>query len=112
MGMVIGSLLWFCQIDAHIGNVSDLAFSHPNKQLCIITCGEDKAIRVGILWTFLFDGMMKQWSAIINPCLCRCGMLSLVLNSTLVRVMRHLCILCAHILRKTFRYIFIQGLLL
>ncbi|XP_057459402.1 topless-related protein 4-like isoform X2 [Actinidia eriantha] len=34
------------EIDAHIGNVSDLAFSHPNKQLCIITCGEDKAIRV------------------------------------------------------------------
>ncbi|GFZ08219.1 WUS-interacting protein 2 [Actinidia rufa] len=29
---------------ALIGNVSDLAFSHPNKQLCIITCGEDKAI--------------------------------------------------------------------
>ncbi|XP_059291253.1 topless-related protein 4 isoform X2 [Lycium ferocissimum] len=34
------------EIDAHVGNVSDLAFSHPNKQLCIITCGEDKAIRV------------------------------------------------------------------
>lgn len=34
------------QIDAHVGNVSDLAFSHPNKQLCIITCGEDKTIKV------------------------------------------------------------------
>ncbi|KAH7866568.1 hypothetical protein Vadar_022028 [Vaccinium darrowii] len=34
------------EIDAHVGNVSDLAFSRPNKELCIITCGEDKAIRV------------------------------------------------------------------
>ncbi|GKV35880.1 hypothetical protein SLEP1_g44084 [Rubroshorea leprosula] len=34
------------EIDAHIGNVSDVAFSHPNKQLCIITCGEDKTIKV------------------------------------------------------------------
>ncbi|XP_058226713.1 topless-related protein 4-like [Rhododendron vialii] len=34
------------EIDAHVGNVSDLAFSRPNKELCIITCGEDKSIRV------------------------------------------------------------------
>ncbi|KAJ4957403.1 hypothetical protein NE237_024514 [Protea cynaroides] len=34
------------EIEAHVGGVSDLAFSHPNKQLCIITCGEDKAIKV------------------------------------------------------------------
>ncbi|XWS11792.1 hypothetical protein CRYUN_Cryun37aG0031000 [Craigia yunnanensis] len=34
------------EIDAHIGNVSDLAFSQPNKQLCFITCGEDKMIKV------------------------------------------------------------------
>ncbi|KAK6124891.1 hypothetical protein DH2020_041377 [Rehmannia glutinosa] len=34
------------EIDAHVGSVSDLAFSHPNKQLCIITCGEDKTIKV------------------------------------------------------------------
>ncbi|KAL9665557.1 hypothetical protein QQ045_020978 [Rhodiola kirilowii] len=34
------------EIDAHVGNVSDLAFSHPNKQLSIITCGEDKIIKV------------------------------------------------------------------
>uniref|UniRef100_A0A5B7B7A1 Putative topless-related protein 4 isoform X2 n=1 Tax=Davidia involucrata TaxID=16924 RepID=A0A5B7B7A1_DAVIN len=34
------------EVDAHVGNVSDLAFSHPNKQLCFITCGEDKAIKV------------------------------------------------------------------
>ncbi|XP_022714819.1 topless-related protein 4-like isoform X2 [Durio zibethinus] len=34
------------EIEAHIGNVSDLAFSQPNKQLCVITCGEDKTIKV------------------------------------------------------------------
>ncbi|GER48441.1 transducin family protein / WD-40 repeat family protein [Striga asiatica] len=34
------------EIDAHVGSVNDLAFSHPNKQLCVITCGEDKAIKV------------------------------------------------------------------
>ncbi|XP_011073420.1 topless-related protein 4 [Sesamum indicum] len=34
------------EIDAHVGSVSDIAFSHPNKQLCIITCGEDKTIKV------------------------------------------------------------------
>lgn len=34
------------EIDAHLGGVNDLAFSHPNKQLCIITCGDDKTIKV------------------------------------------------------------------
>ncbi|KAK1369895.1 hypothetical protein POM88_035987 [Heracleum sosnowskyi] len=34
------------RIDAHIGGVNDLAFSHPNKQLCVITCGDDKTIKV------------------------------------------------------------------
>ncbi|CAA0827363.1 Topless-related protein 4 [Striga hermonthica] len=48
------------EIDAHIGSVSDLAFSHPNKQLCVITCGEDKAIKVWDVATgtkqFTFEG--------------------------------------------------------
>ncbi|RDX60457.1 Topless-related protein 2, partial [Mucuna pruriens] len=34
------------QIDAHVGGVNDLAFSNPNKQLCIVTCGDDKLIKV------------------------------------------------------------------
>jgi WD40 repeat protein len=34
------------EIDAHIGAVNDLAFAHPNKQLCIVTCGDDKLIKV------------------------------------------------------------------
>ncbi|KAL9232013.1 hypothetical protein vseg_007163 [Gypsophila vaccaria] len=33
------------EIDAHAGNVSDLAFAPLNK-LCIITCGDDKTIKV------------------------------------------------------------------
>lgn len=35
------------QIDAHVGSVNDLAFCNPTKQLCVITCGDDKAIKVG-----------------------------------------------------------------
>lgn len=34
------------EIDAHAGGVNDLAFANPNKQLCIITCGDDKLIKV------------------------------------------------------------------
>ncbi|XP_010250163.1 PREDICTED: protein TOPLESS-like [Nelumbo nucifera] len=34
------------EIDAHNGGVNDLAFSHPNKQLCFVTCGDDKLIKV------------------------------------------------------------------
>ncbi|KAK6158334.1 hypothetical protein DH2020_005648 [Rehmannia glutinosa] len=34
------------QIDAHIGGVNDIAFAHPNKQLCIVTCGDDKTIKI------------------------------------------------------------------
>eukprot|EP01018_Ginkgo_biloba_P034266 Gb_26928 [translate_table: standard] len=34
------------EIDAHVGGVNDIAFSLPNKQLSIITCGDDKTIKV------------------------------------------------------------------
>lgn len=40
------AILHEMQIDAHVGGVNDIAFSQPNKQLCIITCGDDKAIKV------------------------------------------------------------------
>ncbi|KAL3497852.1 hypothetical protein ACH5RR_040584 [Cinchona calisaya] len=33
-------------IDAHVGNVYDLAMFYLNNQLCIVTCGEDKAVKV------------------------------------------------------------------
>ncbi|KAL3502219.1 hypothetical protein ACH5RR_036668 [Cinchona calisaya] len=34
------------EIDAHIGGVNDISFAHPNKQLCVVTCGDDKTIEV------------------------------------------------------------------
>ncbi|GAB4855618.1 Topless- protein 3 [Ancistrocladus abbreviatus] len=30
------------EIDAHVGGVNDLAFAQLNKQLCVVTCGDDK----------------------------------------------------------------------
>lgn len=34
------------EIEAHVGSVNDLAFSYPNKQLSVVTCGEDRLIKV------------------------------------------------------------------
>ncbi|XP_004292971.1 PREDICTED: topless-related protein 1-like [Fragaria vesca subsp. vesca] len=34
------------EIEAHVGSVNDLAFCNLRKQLCVITCGDDKAIKV------------------------------------------------------------------
>ncbi|KAG0491392.1 hypothetical protein HPP92_004790 [Vanilla planifolia] len=34
------------EIDAHTGGVNDIAFSQPHKQLYIVTCGDDKTIKV------------------------------------------------------------------
>ncbi|KAE8657881.1 Protein TOPLESS [Hibiscus syriacus] len=34
------------EIEAHVGSVNDLAFSYPNKQLCVVTCGDDRFIKV------------------------------------------------------------------
>ncbi|XWS26193.1 hypothetical protein CRYUN_Cryun26dG0010000 [Craigia yunnanensis] len=36
----------YLEIDSHIGAVNDLAFCNPTKQLSVITCGDDKAIKV------------------------------------------------------------------
>lgn len=48
------------EIDAHAGSVNDLAFSYPNKQLCFVTCGEDRVIKVWDASTgtrqFIFEG--------------------------------------------------------
>ncbi|KAK9067845.1 hypothetical protein SSX86_011956 [Deinandra increscens subsp. villosa] len=41
-----GELRHHLEIDAHVGGVNDIAFAHPNKQLCIVTCGDDKIIKV------------------------------------------------------------------
>lgn len=47
MGNVIYPLC--LQIDAHVGGVNDLAFAYPNKQLCVVTCGDDKLIKVNFI---------------------------------------------------------------
>ncbi|KAK8947936.1 Topless-related protein 1 [Platanthera guangdongensis] len=41
-----GELRHQLEIDAHVGGVNDIAFAHPNKGLSIITCGDDKMIKV------------------------------------------------------------------
>ncbi|GMI88751.1 WUS-INTERACTING PROTEIN 1, TOPLESS [Hibiscus trionum] len=41
-----GELRQHLEIDAHVGGVNDIAFAYPNKQLCIVTCGDDKTIKV------------------------------------------------------------------
>lgn len=38
-------ILIFKQIEAHMGGVNDIAFAHPNKQVSVVTCGEDKLIK-------------------------------------------------------------------
>lgn len=52
----------FCQIDAHVGNV----FTRINKQLCIINCGEDKTIKVWVVWHFPSLRWIRLWPAIAN----------------------------------------------
>ncbi|KAE8660205.1 hypothetical protein F3Y22_tig00116958pilonHSYRG00293 [Hibiscus syriacus] len=47
------------EIDAHVGGVNDLAFAHPNKQLCIVTCGDDKLIK--FIFSTAVDGKIKAW---------------------------------------------------
>ncbi|PIA58831.1 hypothetical protein AQUCO_00500636v1 [Aquilegia coerulea] len=42
----MGELRHHLEIDAHIGGVNDIAFCHPNKQLCLVTCGDDQTIKV------------------------------------------------------------------
>ncbi|KAG2243660.1 hypothetical protein Bca52824_094487 [Brassica carinata] len=34
------------EVDAHMGAVNDLAFANPNRQLCVVTCGDDQLIKV------------------------------------------------------------------
>ncbi|XP_073011720.1 protein TOPLESS-RELATED PROTEIN 2-like [Typha latifolia] len=55
-----GELRQQLELDAHVGGVNDIAFSHPNKSLSIITCGDDKTIKVWDATTgqkqYMFEG--------------------------------------------------------
>ncbi|XP_039019288.1 topless-related protein 1-like [Hibiscus syriacus] len=48
------------EIDSHVGAVNDLAFCNPSKQLSVITCGDDKTIKVWDVGTgvklYTFEG--------------------------------------------------------
>lgn len=37
------------QINAHIGSVNDIAFVHLQGKLCLISCGDDKTIKVNLV---------------------------------------------------------------
>lgn len=55
-----GEMRQHLEIDAHMGGVNDIAFAHPNKQLCVVTCGDDKLIKVWDAVTgrrlYIFEG--------------------------------------------------------
>ena len=75
------------QIDAHVGGVNDIAFSHPNKQVYIITCGDDKVIKVWAVVLFInFNGITCSLNVKI---FLRYGMLPLVPRDTLLKDMKH-----------------------
>ena len=64
------------------GKVNDLAFPHRNRQLCIITCGEDKTVKVYFTWHILciittLDCFCE------NSFLCRCGVWNAVTGNKL-----------------------------
>lgn len=100
--------LHFIQIEAHTGGVNDLGFSQRNKQLCVITCGDDKTIKVVISLENKLNRLERAFPYVSQISLIpivnyRCGMPLLVLSNTHLRVMMLLYILCALTLKKTFR---------
>lgn len=54
-GLVMHLTTFILQIDAHNGSVNDLAFAYPNKQPCIVTCGDDKLIKVDLISHISFN---------------------------------------------------------
>ncbi|KAI8019343.1 Protein TOPLESS-RELATED PROTEIN 2 [Camellia lanceoleosa] len=56
---IAGELRQHLEIDAHVGGVNDIAFAHPNKQLCIVRCGDDKTIK--FIFSTAIDGKIKAW---------------------------------------------------
>lgn len=109
------------QIDAHIGGVNDIAFSHPNKTLSIITCGDDKLIKVRSLiwytaspflekkkWTpYSYDTLLYPLEKMNHGCTFdfgRYGMLRQDKSSTHLKVTKLQYILFALTTRSQFRY--------
>ncbi|KAK3411058.1 hypothetical protein EUGRSUZ_J03067 [Eucalyptus grandis] len=55
-----GNIQNYLEVDAHVGYVSDLAFSQVKEQLYFVTCGEDRTVKVWSAITgsrqFIFEG--------------------------------------------------------
>ena len=100
------SFLWF-QIEAHRGSVNHLAFSYPNEQLYVVTCGDDRLIKVCVseFRLFMFCCHVNGWAWLTwTKTIQRSGMLLLGLHGLLLRVMKLLCSLFVLTKRKIFRY--------
>ncbi|KAM7475900.1 hypothetical protein LguiB_023143 [Lonicera macranthoides] len=57
------------EIDAHVGSVNDIAFSCPDNQLCIITCGADMTIKV---WHGIDGSKQYMFTGHEAPVYCVC----------------------------------------
>ncbi|KAG6511242.1 hypothetical protein ZIOFF_029299 [Zingiber officinale] len=58
------------EIDAHIGSVNDIAFSYPKKTLSIITCGNDKAIKVSKTMWLISQKIVQEELYVLNRFRC------------------------------------------
>ncbi|KAG6472511.1 hypothetical protein ZIOFF_069976 [Zingiber officinale] len=54
------------EIDAHIDSVNDIAFSYPKKTLSIITCGDDKAIKVSKTMWLISQKIVQEELYVLN----------------------------------------------
>ena len=93
---------YFFHMETHLSKVNDLSFSHQNRKLCIITCGEDKAVKVYLACSL---GIKTTMECICESSfLCRCGMLLLIISYKLLTGIKHQFTPCALMIRQTFMY--------
>lgn len=91
----------YSQVNAHNGSVNDIAFSSLNKQLLVITCGDDKTIKVNSYDKLSFIKKLnqgphpqkKKTNQISFLLLLRSGMLLMVSNVILLKVTKLLFVL-------------------
>lgn len=73
LGLVMHLTTFKSQIEAHSGSVNDLAFAYPNKQLSIVTCGDDKLIKVDSVSHDFFMLKLHSFKLSLIKILNRCG---------------------------------------
>ncbi|KAG6476631.1 hypothetical protein ZIOFF_065876 [Zingiber officinale] len=69
------------EIDAHIGSVNDIAFSYPKKTLSIITCSNDKAIKVSKTMWLISQKIVQEELYVLNSFSSGCSLLALGSNA-------------------------------